>query len=151
MKIPIKVLKELAQKYGYSHVVMFAAGSKNMQYIATYGRRIKDCDQAAQFGDLMKDVLGWPEKLHAAPSRVRRLQERIKELEAQLRAVQPVDPTNNSRSYLVVLKNYLATHLLRGTSTYACALQEARERAGGNNTEYLILEVLEDVAPEASH
>lgn len=80
MNIPIKSLKELSQKYGYDHIICFATKGK-MQYIATYGRTIQECDQAAQFGDKMKDALGWPESLHAAPSRVRKLQKRIKELE----------------------------------------------------------------------
>jgi hypothetical protein len=32
----------------------------------------------------MKTALGWPDKLHAQPSRVRRLQAEIKELRAKL-------------------------------------------------------------------
>ena len=83
MNIPIKALKELSRKYGYDHIIMFATKGK-MQYVATYGRTIEECDEAAQFGDKMKDGLGWPESLHAAPSRVRALQKRVKELEAQL-------------------------------------------------------------------
>lgn len=84
MNIPIKALNELSQKYGYDHIIVFATKEK-MQYVATYGRTIEECDQAAQFGDKMKDGLGWPESLHAAPSRVRALQKRVKELEAQLK------------------------------------------------------------------
>jgi hypothetical protein len=87
MNIPIKVLKEFSQKYGYSTVVMFATNSNQMQYIATYGRTIQECDQAAQFGDMMKDALHWPESLHAAPSRVRQLQKRVKELEDEIAAL----------------------------------------------------------------
>jgi hypothetical protein len=84
MNIPIKVLKELSKKYGYDHIICFATKDK-MQYVATYGRTIEECDQAAQFGDRMKDALGWPENLHAVPSRVRRLQKQIKELEEKLK------------------------------------------------------------------
>ncbi len=84
MNIPIKALEELSKKYGYDHIICFATKGKT-QYVATYGRTIEECDQAAQFGDKMKDMLGWPESLHAAPSRVRQLQKRVKELEAQLR------------------------------------------------------------------
>jgi hypothetical protein len=83
MKIPIKALKELASKYGYDHVICFATEGKE-QYVATYGRTIQECDQAAQFGDMMKDALGWPERLHAAPSRVRSLQKQVKLLQNQL-------------------------------------------------------------------
>lgn len=87
MNIPIKALKEISQKYGYDHIICFATKGK-MQYVATYGSTIQACDEAAQFGDKLKDGLGWPESLHAAPSRVRALQKRIKELEAQLQVVE---------------------------------------------------------------
>ncbi|OGO26444.1 MAG: hypothetical protein A2136_05575 [Chloroflexi bacterium RBG_16_54_11] len=83
MNIPIKSLEELSKKYGYDHIICYATKGK-MQYVATYGRTIEECDQAAQFGDIMKDALGWPESLHAAPSRVRALQKRVKELELLL-------------------------------------------------------------------
>ncbi len=82
MRLPIKALKELANKFGYSVVVVYAwDAEKKMQHIATWGRTIKLCDQAAQWGNMMKDALGWPESLHAEPDRVKKLQERIKELE----------------------------------------------------------------------
>lgn len=86
MNIPIKALRELSKKYGYDHIICFATKGK-MQYVATYGNTIQACDEAAQFGDKMKDGLGWPESLHAAPSRVRSLQKRVKELEAQLESL----------------------------------------------------------------
>jgi hypothetical protein len=83
MRLPIKALRELAKRYGYSHVVAYAYDAKNkMQHIATWGRTIYECDQAAQFGNFMKDALLWPESLHAAPNRVKKLQKHNKELEA---------------------------------------------------------------------
>lgn len=85
MRLPIKSIKELAKKHGCSHVVVFAYDTQNNQeHIATYGRTIQECDQAAQFGNMMKDVLRWPESLHAVPNRVKKLQDRIKELEAKI-------------------------------------------------------------------
>ena len=87
MRLPIKALRELAKKFGYSHVVVFAYDrNKNMSHIATYGRTIKECDQAAQFGDMLKDALHWPESLHTVPNRVKVLQDIIKELEQVLRS-----------------------------------------------------------------
>jgi len=86
MNIPIKSLKELSKKYGYDHIICFATKGR-MQYVATYGNTLQACDEAAQFGDKMKDGLGWPDNLHAAPSRVRALQRRVKELEAQLESL----------------------------------------------------------------
>lgn len=82
-KIPIKALKELSKKYGLDHVIVFATEGKT-QYVATYGRTIEECSEAADFGNKMKDALGWPESLHQQPSRVRALQKRIKELEGTL-------------------------------------------------------------------
>ena len=97
MRLPIKSLKELANKYNYDVVVVYAWDDE-MQHIATWGRNIKQCDQAAQWGNMMKDVLGWPESLHATPNRVAKLQQRIKELEARLegnltpRAADAIEP-----------------------------------------------------------
>src|SRR5215208_8090941 len=81
MRLPIKALREIAKKYGFSHVVAYAYNAKdNMHHIATYGRTIHEADQAAQFGNLMKNALRWPENLHAQPNRVKKLQERTKKL-----------------------------------------------------------------------
>jgi hypothetical protein len=82
-RIPIKALKEMAKAYGLDHIIVYATEGQT-QHIATYGRTLEECSEAADFGNKMKDALGWPENLHAQPSRVRALQKRIKELEAQL-------------------------------------------------------------------
>ena len=87
MKIPIKVLRIIADNLKLTHVVVFAWDGKN-QHVATYGKTIEACSQAADFGNRMKDQLGWPESLHAQPARVRKLQSRIKELEQQLKKVE---------------------------------------------------------------
>lgn len=83
MNIPIKALKELAKKYGYDHVICFATMGE-MQYVATYGDTIKACDEAAEFGNKMKDGLGWPANLRATPSRVVALQKLVQKLSAQI-------------------------------------------------------------------
>lgn len=84
-RIPIKALKELANKYGQDIVIVFGVDSDgHTTHVATWGRGVEDCDRAARWGNNMKVKLGWPESLtHAEPSRVRKLQARIKELEAQ--------------------------------------------------------------------
>ena len=83
MRIPIKAVKEFAQKYDMTHVIIFAHDGK-LDHIATYGRTIVACSQAADFGNRLKETMGWPESLQAQPSRVRKLQARIKELETRL-------------------------------------------------------------------
>jgi LmbE family N-acetylglucosaminyl deacetylase len=91
MRLPIKALRDLGNKYRYSVVVVYAWDAENeMQHIATWGRSITECDQAAQFGDMMKDALHWPEGLHAQPNRVKKLQERIKELERRIEQLSAV-------------------------------------------------------------
>jgi hypothetical protein len=81
MRLPIKALKELANKFGYSVVIVYAFESESkISHVATWGRSIKLCDQAAQWGNMMKDTLGWPASLHAEPNRVKKLQQRVKEL-----------------------------------------------------------------------
>lgn len=84
-RIPIKSLKELGNNHNQDIVIVFAIDSDGeTSHVATWGRSINDCAQAAGWGNVMKDKLGWPETLHAQPSRVKKLQARIKELEAQL-------------------------------------------------------------------
>jgi len=87
MRIPIKALKLMAKHLKLTHIVVFAYDGKN-QHVATYGKTTEGCAQAAAFGNRMKDKLGWPESLHAQPSRVRELEAQIKKLEEKLGAVQ---------------------------------------------------------------
>lgn len=84
MKIPIKALKIMAAHLKLTHIVVFGYDGKN-QCVATYGKTTEGCAQAAAFGNRMKDQLGWPESLHAQPSRVRALEARIKELEQKIK------------------------------------------------------------------
>lgn len=84
MKIPIKALKELAKKYDLTHVIVFGHDEEN-DHIATYGKSVEQCSQAADFGNKLKDALGWPKSLQAQPSRVKKLEKEIKELKEKLR------------------------------------------------------------------
>ncbi|PKO03068.1 MAG: hypothetical protein CVU43_04615 [Chloroflexi bacterium HGW-Chloroflexi-5] len=92
--IPIGELKEFAKKYGYDHVIVFATAGKT-EYVATYGHTLEECDRAAQFGDKMKDALGWPESLHAIPSRVHALQTQIADLKYYLQKAGVSTPYDN--------------------------------------------------------
>lgn len=132
MKLPIKVLKEIAQNYGHDHVIYFATEGK-MQYIATYGRTIQECDQAAQFGDKLKDALGWPENLHAAPSRVRQLQKRVKELEAELDDTNTIMVPKNLLIEMVWALEYsvprISQGFIMGTDDNAATLREKQDKS----------------------
>lgn len=84
-RIPIKLVKQLANDSKQDLVIVFAIDSDGeTQNIATWGRSIEDCSRAADWGNKMKDKLGWPESLHAQPSRVRALQKENKELTLRL-------------------------------------------------------------------
>ena len=83
MRISIERVKELAKACGLSHCVVYGWDGKQ-QHVATWGKTIEQCSEAADFGNKLKTALGWPESLHSQPSRVRRLQARNKELESVL-------------------------------------------------------------------
>lgn len=72
-RIPIKALKEFANKYGLDQVVVIAKNNeRNIDFVATWGRTIKDCELAAISGNNEKRHMGWPESLcHATPSRLK--------------------------------------------------------------------------------
>lgn len=83
--IPHDELKMLAEKYSLTHVVMLANQSDPyMDYVVTYGDSVKTADQAAEFGNRLKDAMGWPESLHQQSAQVT---ERIAALEASLSAL----------------------------------------------------------------
>jgi len=92
--IPISELKNFAKQYGYDHVIVFATSGK-MEYVATYGHTLEECDRAAQFGSKMKDALGWPESMHAIPSRVHALQTQIADLKYYLQKAGVSTPYDN--------------------------------------------------------
>ena len=84
-RIPISALKELAKKYGLTHVIMLAHDG-DIDHVVTYGKTTEQCSQAADFGNKLKTALGWPEKLQCQPSRVRTLERKLKELEEKMQS-----------------------------------------------------------------
>lgn len=88
MRIPIKTLEDIAKKYDLSHVIMLCYHpDDNTEHIVTYGKSVENCSEAADFGNKLKDALGWPETLHTQPNRVKKLEEKVKELEAQIKTL----------------------------------------------------------------
>jgi hypothetical protein len=92
MKIPVKAVREFSKKHGLTHTILYGYDGKQ-QHVATWGHTIEACSQAADFGNKLKEALGWPESLQAQPSRVRKLQAEIKALKARLEEIEnpPVD------------------------------------------------------------
>ena len=82
IRIPIERLKELSRALELSHVILLAHHpASGEDHIVTYGKSLKDCSQAAEFGNALRHAMGWPESLHVQPARVKKLQARVKELD----------------------------------------------------------------------
>ncbi len=84
--VTISELQEIATRHGYTHIVMLSIKPGNFQFVATFGETIEQSDQAAQMGNRLKDLLGWPERLHSTPSRVQELVDKIKKYESILKS-----------------------------------------------------------------
>jgi hypothetical protein len=88
MRISIKSVKDFAVKFGLDQCIVFGwEKHEKKQQVATWGRTLEDCASAAEGGNQIKTFCGWPNSLHTEPSRVRKLQARIKELEDQLEKI----------------------------------------------------------------
>jgi hypothetical protein len=63
-KIPIKAAKEIAEKYGYDQVIVYARKTGDIkphgEHITTYGKNKDHCNAAAQIGNFLKyKIIGW--------------------------------------------------------------------------------------------
>lgn len=90
-RIPIKAAKEIGQKYNYDCVIIFTFNEHKpdprmieQQHIVTWGKNVKQCDHAAQAGDWLAKKTGWPEEIISEPNRVKKLKDKIAELEKQI-------------------------------------------------------------------
>lgn len=109
-KIPISALKRIAAKYRLSHLVLLAFGpckKEGVSHVVTYGTTTEFCDQAATAGNKLKKQLGWPDTLQSTPSRVRKLEARIRELEA-VKAVLPESLSPIEQEMLAVYRRLKA-------------------------------------------
>jgi hypothetical protein len=82
-KLPIKAVKQLANDYQMSQVIVFGWDGERT-HVATYGKSVEDCDQAARGANAIKRGWEWPEDTIAEPSRVKALREKIKRLKQEL-------------------------------------------------------------------
>jgi len=58
-RIPIKTPKEIANTFGYSQVIIHAYdGETGRQCVATYGKTLADCENAAIGGNTIKKTIG---------------------------------------------------------------------------------------------
>ena len=63
MNIPIKEIKRIREELNFTHIVIFGVDANNKQYVATHGLTAKNAKEAAEAGNKLKSVLGWPEAL----------------------------------------------------------------------------------------
>jgi len=64
IRIPITAVKDIANKFGYTQVIIHAYdGVTGMQCVATYGKTLKDCENAVKGGNMLKKFLGFPEEM----------------------------------------------------------------------------------------
>ena len=77
--IPIDAAKKLAKEYEKDVVVIIAFDRKyNQQCVATYGKTLQDCIEAAAFGNgLKRNILKWPEEhCNAKPARQKKMEQK---------------------------------------------------------------------------
>jgi len=73
-KIPIARCKEIAESLGYDEVIIVGCHYETgIQSVATYGKTITACENAAHGGNAIKRLLKWPEdKYQDKPARQKR-------------------------------------------------------------------------------
>ena len=81
-RIPISALKAVCKAQGLNTAILFANDGK-LDHIVTYGKSLTECARAAQFGNMLKDVLKWPASLHADPARLISLRKKVDMLDAE--------------------------------------------------------------------
>lgn len=82
-RIPIRVLEKIGKEMDLKQVIL-CAWDGELTHIVTWGATVTECSQAADGGNRVKDALGWPEKLHSQPARVRLLEQENAALKKEL-------------------------------------------------------------------
>jgi hypothetical protein len=89
LEIPISVAESIANDMNYDEVVIFAANhTTGRQHVTTFGKSVYASASAAQGGNAIKKLLGWPEdQCHAKSSKqteVSAINEAIKNVDSNL-------------------------------------------------------------------
>ncbi len=62
--IPISEAERIAKRHGQNQVIIVTWDDEaKTTHVVTYGKTLKDCEQAAKGGNFVKRALGWPESL----------------------------------------------------------------------------------------
>jgi hypothetical protein len=79
-RIPIKAARDVSRAYACTQVIILAQEADGRAHVVTYGRSREDCRLAAEAGNNLKRIMGWPEELcNEVPARVVRAQNPQKE------------------------------------------------------------------------
>jgi hypothetical protein len=77
-RLPIRAARDIAREFKLDQVILIGyerdmdhTFPRQMTHVVTYGKSKVDCLQAAQGGNKLKKVLGWPDSLRAEPSRMK--------------------------------------------------------------------------------
>jgi hypothetical protein len=72
--IPISAAKRIATVYNKNQVIIVAWDEIHKRtHVTTFGKTLKDCEQAAIGGNFVKKALGWPDSFcHAIPARMKK-------------------------------------------------------------------------------
>lgn len=75
VNVPIEAAKDIAEKFCKDQVIIVCwDGEHSKSHVTTYGKSLLDCKRAAVGGNIMKEALGWPDKLcHDVPERVKKV------------------------------------------------------------------------------
>lgn len=63
MSIEIAQAKEIRERFGLTHLVMFGVDADGKQHVATHGETEHHAYEAAKAGNKLKAALGWPSDL----------------------------------------------------------------------------------------
>lgn len=90
--IPISAAKELAMRFGYDQVIVYArvVGEPRdgiAEHMTTYGKDKANCDAAAKIGEFLKyKIMGWDKdnQLEPRADKIARLQKEIGDRQSEL-------------------------------------------------------------------
>lgn len=66
-RIPIVAARDIAEKYGYDQVVIYARkiGDSGGEHMTTYGRNKIHCDVAARIATTLQKFMGWNAEINS--------------------------------------------------------------------------------------
>jgi hypothetical protein len=62
-KIKISEAKKIREQLDFTHLVIFGIDKDNGQHVVTHGKTVLQANEAANFGNNLKELLSWPDHL----------------------------------------------------------------------------------------